>query len=89
MTVKVLPLDRDRIAARRIHKARARGRCGATHPDFPDVPCQRPLGHGSRYAHGSKGWGNGVEGVLYWYDGDRKPRFRVDWKEAGGSGRDD
>lgn len=73
----VLALDRDRIANRRILKARARGRCAATHPDYPDVPCQRPLGHGPRYAHGSRGWGNGRAGVLYWHD-DQPVRFLED-----------
>lgn len=80
MAGDVLPMDQAR-ASRRVRLARARGRCAATHPDFPDVPCQRPLGHGGRYAaHGSKGWGNGVAGILYWYEGDRKTRFLADWE---------
>lgn len=71
----VVPFD---LAAARIRKARGRGRCGATHPDYPDVPCQRPLGHGSKAAaHGSKGWGNGRAGILYWHD-DQPARFVED-----------
>ena len=82
MSAEVVALDRSRIAERRVRKARSRGRCGATHPDYADVPCQRPFGHGTRYAHGARGWGNSVKGILYWRD-DQAPRFLADSDNAG------